>query len=78
MIFLYDTIGVFLYSIYIDFDILTILKSYSNEQYTLASMRLTFDTIAMITIVMTCNSSSSKRKYGSKKANLHFGFGSGL
>jgi len=78
LIFLYDTIGVFLYSIYIDFDILTILKSYSNEQYTLASMRLTFDTIAMITIVMACNSSSSKRKYGSKKANLHFGFGSGL
>lgn len=40
-------------------------------------MRLTFDTIAMITIVMACNS-SSKRKYGSQKANLHFGFGSGL
>ena len=49
-----------------------------NCFYTLASMRLTFDTIAMITIVMACNSSSSKRKYGSKKENLHFGFGSGL
>ena len=67
LIFLYDTIGVLLYSIYIDFDILTILKSYSNDQYTLASMRLTFDTIAFISVLMNCN--SSVRPYDYKNKN---------
>ena len=52
IIFLCDTAGVLLYSIYIDFDILSIIEKYNIDEYTLATFRLILDTIGMFSVVI--------------------------
>ncbi len=69
IIFLCDTAGVLLYSIYVDFDILSIIENYDIEQYTLASIRLTLDTIGMFSVLTL---GGKGRRLGSRHTRGHF------
>ena len=51
IIFLCDTAGVLLYSIYIDFNILNIIEKYNIDEYTLATFRIILDTIGMVFVI---------------------------
>ena len=75
IIFLCDTAGVLLYSVYIDFDILTIIEKYDVDEYTLASIRLTLDTFGMFSVLTSGNSTSRRarrRHYGKRFHGFRF------
>ena len=55
IIFLCDTAGVLLYSIYIDFNILNIIEKYNIDEYIWATYRLILDTIGMFSVFTSQN-----------------------